>query len=87
MAPEVLLNKGIRRKADIWSLGCLVIEMALAGNPWGNDLFDNFFHAMKKVADPTKLPIIPEDLSDECKDFILKCLIREYDKRPTALDL
>jgi serine/threonine protein kinase len=39
MAPEVLMNKGIRRKADIWSLGCLVIEMAVGGNPWGSELF------------------------------------------------
>ena len=36
MAPEVLNNKGIRRKADVWSLGCCVIEMAIGGNPWGN---------------------------------------------------
>lgn len=39
MAPEVLMNKGIRRKADIWSLGCLVIEMLVGGNPWGSELF------------------------------------------------
>jgi len=45
MAPEVLLNKGRRRKSDIWSLGCLVIEMAVAGNPWGSELLgtDNNF--------------------------------------------
>ena len=45
MAPEVLMSKGIRRKADIWSLGCLIIEMAVGGNPWGNELFmaDNNF--------------------------------------------
>ncbi len=60
------MNKGIRRKADIWSLGCLIIEMAVAGNPWGNDNLDNYFQAMLKVADPTKLPIIPQDLSLEC---------------------
>ena len=35
MAPEVSRNEGIRRKSDIWSLGCLLIELAVAGNPWG----------------------------------------------------
>ena len=43
MAPEILMNKGIHRKADIWSLGCLIIEMAVGGNPWGNEVFDNHF--------------------------------------------
>lgn len=43
MAPEILMNKGIHRAADIWSLGCLVIEMAVGGNPWGNESFDNNF--------------------------------------------
>jgi serine/threonine protein kinase len=38
MAPEVLNNRGTRRKADIWSLGCLVIEMLVGGNPWGKEL-------------------------------------------------
>lgn len=87
MAPEILMNKGIRRKADIWSLGCLIIEMAVGGNPWGNEPIDNNFQAILKIADPTKLPPIPEDLSSDCKDFIKKCLTREYDKRPTAVEL
>ena len=53
MAPEVMTNKGIRRKADIWSLGCLIIEMAVGGNPWGNELFshdNNNFQAILKIA-------------------------------------
>jgi serine/threonine protein kinase len=84
MAPEVLMNKGIRRRADIWSLGCVVLEMAVGGNPWGNESFDNNFQAILKIADPSKMPPIPEHLSVECKDFIFKCLNRDYDKRPTA---
>ena len=61
MAPEVLMNKGIRRKADIWSLGCLVIEMVVGGNPWGNELFatDNNFQAMMKNLDPNNYPPMP----------------------------
>lgn len=86
MAPEVLNNRGIRRKADIWSLGCLVIEMAVGGNPWGTELasLDNNYQALMRIVDPTKSPPVPEDLSAECKDFISRCLTREYDKRPTA---
>jgi serine/threonine protein kinase len=71
MAPEVLQNKGIRRRSDIWSLGCLIIEMAVGGNPWGNELYDNNFLAIKNIADSTKLPHIPDTLSSECSDFIL----------------
>lgn len=51
MAPEIIMNQGIHRKADIWSLGCLVIEMAIAGNPWGTEVFDNNFQAIMKIAD------------------------------------
>lgn len=43
--------------------------------------------AIFKITDPNLIPVIPDDLSDHCKDFILKCLNRDYDKRPTAAEL
>lgn len=61
--------------------------MAVGGNPWGEELFDNNFQAIMKIADPTKLPAIPEHLSASCKDFIVQCLNRTYDMRPTAEQL
>ena len=88
MAPEVLMAKGIRRKADIWSLGCLIIELAVAGNPWGNLLGTEYnIQAIFKLTDPSLVPVIPEWLSEQCRDFILRCLNREYDKRPSAAEL
>lgn len=36
MAPELIVNKGYGRKADVWSLGCCLVEMAIGGNPWGD---------------------------------------------------
>lgn len=66
IAPEVLRNRGHGRKSDIWSLGCVVIEMAVGGNPWGSEVFDSNFDAIMKIADSNKLPHIPESLSPEC---------------------
>ena len=37
MAPETHSNK-FGKKSDIWSVGCLVIEMLTGQNPWGNRL-------------------------------------------------
>lgn len=36
MAPEVLVNKSYGRRADIWSLGCTILELLNGGNPWGD---------------------------------------------------
>lgn len=40
-----------------------------------------------KILDPNKSPVIPSDISSDSQDFILRCLTREYDKRPTAMEL
>merc|ERR1719414_1149544 len=47
MAPEVIKHTGYGRRADIWSFGCVMIEMASASSPWGK--FDNPMAAMHKI--------------------------------------
>ena len=47
MAPEVVKNVGYGRMADIWSFGCVIIEMGTAQLPWGK--FDNTMLAMYKI--------------------------------------
>ena len=34
MPPEVIMQRGLSRYSDIWSVGCVVIEMAAGKPPW-----------------------------------------------------
>jgi len=36
MSPEVVSRKGHSYPADIWSIGCLMIEMISGKPPWSN---------------------------------------------------
>ncbi|CAH1760600.1 6005_t:CDS:10 [Entrophospora sp. SA101] len=80
MAPEVF-TKGYSAKVDIWSLGCVILEMFAGERPWPN-LSD--LAAMFKLGSEKKAPPIREDLimSAEARDCLDKCFIM-----PTAEDL
>jgi len=86
MAPEVMQKSGHGTKADIWSLGCVVIEMATASTPWGK--FDNQMALICHIfSHPTSTPPIPETLSLAGRDFASSCLQRNADARPTTREL
>lgn len=85
MAPEMVLKQGHGYPADIWSLGCLVIEMATGKPPWSN--YSKYSkEVLRLIAQPGNLPDIPK-LTPGLTDFVLLCLKREPNKRPTAKDL
>jgi len=85
MAPEVMCNSGYGRKADIWSLGCTLIEMLTARAPWGK--FDNCIAAMARIALSKDTPPIPEHLSTACANFVSLCTSRAPKERPDAEEL
>lgn len=84
MAPEVVKpNQGSGRAADIWSLGCTVLEMLTQNFPYHPM---NGFQAMFKIG-TGQPPPVPNALSRDARDFILKCLQVDPDTRPSAAEL
>ncbi|XP_042320969.1 mitogen-activated protein kinase kinase kinase 4 isoform X5 [Sceloporus undulatus] len=87
MAPEVITRakgEGHGRAADIWSLGCVVIEMVTGKRPWHE--FEHNFQIMYRVGMGHKPPI-PDKISPEGKDFLSHCLESDPKMRWTASQL
>nr|XP_020040794.1 mitogen-activated protein kinase kinase kinase 4 isoform X1 [Castor canadensis] len=87
MAPEVITRakgEGHGRAADIWSLGCVVIEMVTGKRPWHE--YEHNFQIMYKVGMGHKPPV-PERLSPEGKGFLAHCLESDPKLRWTASQL
>ncbi|XP_057485670.1 mitogen-activated protein kinase kinase kinase NPK1-like [Actinidia eriantha] len=85
MAPEVILQTGHSFSADIWSVGCTVIEMATGKPPWSQQYQE--VAALFHIGTTKSHPPIPEHLSIEANDFLLKCLQKEPNLRSAASDL
>eukprot|EP01102_Stenamoeba_stenopodia_P021944 TRINITY_DN8973_c0_g1_i2.p1 TRINITY_DN8973_c0_g1~~TRINITY_DN8973_c0_g1_i2.p1 ORF type:complete len:622 (-),score=153.34 TRINITY_DN8973_c0_g1_i2:74-1939(-) len=85
MAPEVIAQENYDEKADIWSLGITIIEMADGIPPRANL---NPRWAMNTILhqDPPTLED-PSKWSKELNDLISKCLKKKPAERPTAAGL
>ncbi|KAF5960335.1 hypothetical protein HYC85_001544 [Camellia sinensis] len=85
MAPEVVRGEKQGFSADVWALGCTIIEMATGFHPW------------PKVNDPVltlytirfseEVPELPTWFFEKAKDFLGKCLRRDSKERWTGKEL
>jgi len=83
MAPEVAKAKPHGPPADIWSLGCTVLEMLTGKVPYPDM---EWTHALLKIGRGIP-PEIPYTLSEDARDFIKKCVQANPNDRPSAAQL
>ncbi|GIZ39029.1 hypothetical protein CKM354_000242100 [Cercospora kikuchii] len=89
MAPEVVRQTAYTKKADIWSLGCLIVEMMTGSHPHPNC---TQLQAIFKIgasggnAENAK-PDLPDDASEAAKEFLGRTFELEHEKRPSAEEL
>ncbi|USP73100.1 hypothetical protein yc1106_00374 [Curvularia clavata] len=87
MAPEVIRSQGqgYSAKVDIWSLGCVVLEMFAGKRPWSKE---EAIGAIYKLGSLNQAPPIPEDVSRvigvEGLSFMYDCFTIDPMERPTA---
>ena len=84
MAPEVVKQTSYTRKADIWSLGCLIVEMFTGTHP-----FPNFsqLQAIFQIGNSSAKPNTPDHASEEGKTFLRQTFEIDHEKRPSADEL
>lgn len=88
MSPEVIKgsNEGRLGAIDVWSLGCVILEMSTGRRPWAS--LDNEWAIMYNIAqgNPPQLPS-REQLSEEGIHFLKRCFDRDPKRRASAAEL
>ncbi|XP_020221103.1 mitogen-activated protein kinase kinase kinase 18 [Cajanus cajan] len=85
MAPEVARGEQQGFPADVWALGCTVLEMITGKAPWhgGGDPAAVVY----RIGFSGEVPEIPSFMSEQGRDFLGKCLKREASERWSVEEL
>ncbi|KAK4799345.1 hypothetical protein SAY86_024710 [Trapa natans] len=84
MSPEAVNENECEAPSDVWALGCAVVEMATGRPAWSHTASSNIYQLMIRIGVSHQTPIIPQDLSDEGKDFLHKCFVKDPKMRWTV---
>ncbi|KAL0343704.1 UNVERIFIED_CONTAM: Mitogen-activated protein kinase kinase kinase [Sesamum angustifolium] len=81
MSPEMVGTGEQGAPADIWALGCVVAEMVAGAPAWR---CSDVAGLLMRIGVGEEVPAIPGILSEEGKDFLGKCFVKNPSKRWTA---
>ena len=79
-APEILNNKKYNSKCDIWSVGCIIYELASLSLPFNGKNIEELYNNITKG----KIKPIPDFYSNNLKTIINNMLIINPSKRPSS---
>ena len=85
MSPEVLEGRGYEWKSDVWSLGCLLYELAALRSPFKSQsgAKDNLYSLFQKISNGEFAPL-PSHYSSHLSELtkvgliIMLCLMVHY---------
>ena len=83
LAPEIWERNSYDEKIDVYSLGCLVYELASLKHPFEARSTSDLHYKVKNK----KIPNVPYNYSAELNYIVKKCLVKDPNKRPSAFEL
>jgi serine/threonine protein kinase len=83
MAPEVIGSQRVSRLSDIWSVGCMLIELLVTIPPYFN--LGAMAALYRMVEDDS--PPMPKVASPVAVRFLTECFVRDYNRRKSAAQL
>eukprot|EP00667_Euglena_gracilis_P026014 EG_transcript_30951 len=87
MAPEAFRGR-YSAASDVWSFGCVLIEMATAKDPWHEQRFREQMVAMVFIATrPDAVPALPPTLGDDLGGHFFRCCIARDPSERMSADL
>ncbi|KFK34285.1 hypothetical protein AALP_AA5G125300 [Arabis alpina] len=84
MAPESVNYNEYGTAVDVWAFGCAVVEMFSGKTAWSFKEGSNFMSLLIRIGVSEELPEIPVELSEDGKDFLSKCFVKDHERRWTA---